>query len=178
MSRFQLNAEEYEAIKKAEKETRDKNISRRLKVLILRYEGHKVREIAELTGMRINSISQLCRRYQEQGLEEFKRNKYTSHRHVLSEEQEQEILSRFEKKAEAGQEITVMEIKAAFDEARGKESSAGYIYAVLKRHGWRKVMPRSKHPKAANKEACEASKKLNKVCRTPAKSVPQKDECD
>ncbi len=56
MSLFQLKAEEYEAIKKAEKETRDKNISRRLRILMLRYEGHKVREIAELTGMRINSI--------------------------------------------------------------------------------------------------------------------------
>ena len=178
MSRFQLNAEEYEAIKQAEKETRDKNISRRLRILMMRYEGHKVREIAELTGMRINSISQLCRRYREQGLEEFKRNKCTSHWHALPVEKEREILSRFEKRAEAGQEVTAKEIKAAFDEARGKESGNGYIYMVLKRHGWRKVMPRSRHPRAASEEACEASKKLNKACWTPAKSVPQKDEYD
>ncbi len=31
---------------------------------------------------------------------------------------------------------------------------------VLKRKGWRKVMPRSKHPKKASPEAIEASKKL------------------
>ncbi len=159
MSRFQISAEEYEAVKKAEKETGDKNISRRLRILMMRYEGHKVREIAELTGMRINSISQLCRRYREQGLEEFKRNKCTSHWYALPVEKEREILSRFEKRAEAGQEVTVMEIKAAFDEARGKDTGRGYIYMVLKRHGWRKVMPRSKHPQAASEEACEASKK-------------------
>ena len=52
--------------------------------------------------MRVNSISQLCRRYREQGLEEFKRNKYTSHRQALSAEQEEEILSKFEEAAEAG----------------------------------------------------------------------------
>ena len=142
MNRFQMNNEEYEAVKAAEKETKDKNTSRRLRILMMRYEGYKVREIAEITGMRINSISQLCRRYREQGLEEFKRNKATSHRYALPVEKEREILARFEEAAEAGQEVTAQEIKAAFDEERGKDTRRGYIYMVLKRHGWRKVMPR------------------------------------
>lgn len=161
MTRFKISEEEYGAIKAAEKETKDKRISNRLRVIMMRYEGKKVREIAEVTGMRKNSISQLCRRYREQGLEEFIRKKATSHRYALTEEKEKEILSRFEAAAEAGQEITVREIKAAFDEERGKDTGRGYIYMVLKRHGWRKVMPRSRHPKAANEEACEASKKLS-----------------
>ena len=180
MSQFQVSTEEYEAIKQAEKETKDKNISRRLRVLMLRYEGWKVREIAEMLGMRINSISQLCRRYKEQGLEEFKRNKYTSHRQALTNEQEQAILSKFEEAAEAGHEITAQEIKAEFDKVRGKDTGRGYIYMLLKRHGWRKVMPRPRHPKAASEEACEASKKLSKVCWTREKTCPrtQKAEFD
>ena len=179
MSRFQISEEEYEAIKEAEKGTNDKNVSRRLRVLMLRYEGYKVRELAKIFGMRLNSISQLCRRYREQGLEEFMRNKYTSHRRALTEEQEQEILSRFEKAAEAGKEVTALEIKAAFDEVRGKTTGRGYIYALLRRHGWRKVMPRPKHPKAASEEACEASKKLSKLCWKREKICPrtQKDAC-
>ena len=179
MSRFQISEEEYEAIKEAEKGTNDKNVSRRLRVLMLRYEGYKVRELAKIFGMRLNSISQLCRRYREQGLEEFMRNKYTSHRRALTEEQEQEILSRFEKAAEAGKGVTALEIKAAFDETRGKDTGRGYIYALLRRHGWRKVMPRPKHPKAASEEACEASKKLSKVYWKREKTCPrnQKDEC-
>lgn len=173
MSRFQISEEEYKAIKQAEKETNDKNVSRRLRVLMLRYEGQKVAKIAEMVGMRVNSISQLCRRYQEQGLEEFKRNKYTSHRQALSVEEEEKILSRFEDAAEAGQEVTAREIKAAFDEVRGKDTGRGYIYALLRRHGWRKVTPRPKHPKAANEEACEASKKLKPVCWKPEKTCSQ-----
>ena len=161
MARFKISKEEYGAIKAAEKETKDKRTSRRLHIIMMRYEGYKVREIAEVTGMRKNSISQLCRRYREQGLEEFMRNKATSHRHALTQEREKEILSRFEAAAEAGHEITVREIKAAFDEERGKDTGRGYIYTVLKRHGWRKVMPRSRHPKGASEEACEASKKLS-----------------
>jgi len=170
MSRFQINEEEYEAIKAAEEATKDKNTSRRLRVLIMRYEGEKVREISEITGMRINSISQLCRRYREQGLEEFKRNKATSHHYALTKEKEVEILKRFEEAAEAGQTVTVKEIKAAFDEERGKETGRGYIYMLLKRHGWRKVMPRSRHPKDASEEACEASKKSRLVCWKPEKT--------
>ena len=115
----------------------------------------------------------VCKRYKEQGLEELIRNKYTSHRRALTEEKEKEILGRFEKAAEAGQEVTAKEIKAAFDEVRGKNTGSGYIYMLLKRHGWRKVMPRSKHPKAANEEACEASKKLNNVCWIPEKTYSQ-----
>jgi len=91
MKRFQISEEEYKEIQQAEEETNDKNVSRRLRVLMLRYEGQKVAKIAEMVGMRMNSISQLCRRYREQGLEEFKRNKYTSHRQALSKVQEEEI---------------------------------------------------------------------------------------
>ena len=160
MSRFQINKEEYEAIKAAEKGTKDKNISRRLRVLMMRYEGKKVKEIAEITGMRINSISEMCRRYREQGLERFIAKKYGGNHRSLSEEQEREILERFEKAAKAGQVVSAQEIKRAFDEVRGKDTGRGYIYMLLERHGWRKVMPRSRHPKAANEEACEASKKL------------------
>ena len=67
------------------------------------------------------------------------------------------------------QSKAILEV-AAFDEARGKDTGSGYIYMLLKRHGWRKVMPRSKHPKAASEEACEASKKLNSVCWIPEKT--------
>ena len=178
MSRFQISEEEYEAIKQAERETKDKNVSRRLRVLMLRYEGRKVREIAEMTGMRINSISQLCRRYKEQGLEEFKRNKYTSHRRAMSVEEERAILAKFEEAAEAGQEVTAQEIKRAFDEARGKDTGRGYIHRLLDRHGWRKVMPRPRHPKAADEEACEASKKISKVCWKREKTCPRNQKAE
>jgi hypothetical protein len=100
--------------------------------------------------------------------------------HHKAAEQEEAILLKFKEEAEGGHEVTAVEIKKAFDEARGKETGRGYIYMLLKRHGWRKVMPRSKHPKAADEEACEASKKLSKRCWMPEKTCPrnQKEECD
>ena len=170
MKRFQISEAEYEAIKAAEKAAKGKKESRRLRVLMMRYEGYSASETAKILGINRSSVYLQYNRYKAEGLEEFTRNKYAGNHHALTEAQEKEILDRFEKAAEAGQEVTAKEIKAAFDEARGKDTGSGYIYMLLKRHGWRKVTPRSKHPKAASEEACEASKKLNSVCWIPEKT--------
>ena len=59
-----------------------------------------------------------------------------------------------------GHIVTAQDIKKVFDERIGKDTGRGYIYMLLKRHGWRKVMPRAKHPKKADEEVIQASKKL------------------
>ena len=165
MKRFQITEAEYEAIKAKERATKDKNVSRRLRALMLWYEGKSLKEIGEKLGVHPMSVNGMCRRYREQGLEEYARNKYTSHRRLLSEEKEAEILNQF--KGQEGKQITAREIKAALDKACGKDTGRAYVYRVLDRNGWSKKMPRSKHPKAAKEEACEASKKLKPPCRTP-----------
>ena len=135
MSRFQMSAQEREAIRTAARTTKDETVRRRLNVLLMRCDGYTVREIAERTGLQIDSIFKMCQRYREEGLESFATNKYGGNHRALSEEQERRILSRFEKAA--------AEIKAAFDQARGRETGCGYIYMLLKRHGWRRVTEKS-----------------------------------
>lgn len=175
MKRFQITEAEYKAIKAKEAETKDKNISRRLRALMLWYEKKSLKEIGEILNVHPMSVNQMCRRYREQGLEEYARNKYESHYRLLSKEQESEVLEQF--KGQEGKQITATEIKAALDEACGKETGHMYVYNVLKRHGWKKKMPRSRHPKAAGEEACEASKKLKPPCWTP-KTGSQNEMCD
>jgi len=171
MKGYKISKEEYEAIKTKEKATRDKKVSERLRILMLIYEGYGIPEIAKITRRSRSGIYSLSKRYQEQGLEEFVCNKHTSHRRILTEAEEKEILNEFEKAAEAGKEVTAQDIKKAFDKKIGRDTGRVYIYRLLKRHGWRKVMPRSKHPKAASEEACEASKKLSKAYWNAEKSA-------
>ena len=176
MKRFQITEAEYEAIKAKESATKDKNISRRLLVLMLRYEGKKVEEIAGMLKLHKESITQMCRRYKAQGLEEYARNKYESHNRLLSKEQEAEIMQRF--KPEMGKQVTAKEIKEVLDEACGKDTGHMYVYNVMKRNGWKKKMPRSRHPKAANEEACEASKKLKLAWREQSLAETQTEMSD
>ena len=157
MKRFQITEAEYEAIKAKEAGTKDKRISRRLRVLMLWYEGKSLKQIGEMLGVHPQSVNEMCRRYRQQGLEEYARNKYASHWRLLSEEAETEILNQF--KGREGKQVTAREIKAVLDKACGKDTGRAYVYRVLERNSWSKKMPRSRHPKAANEEACEASKK-------------------
>lgn len=155
-----ITAEEYAAVKEAEKATKLKRVAKRLQVILLRYEGLKDSEIGEKLGYHRKRVSQLCAEFRAVGLEKYAMHKYGGNHQSLSDAEEEAVLSEFEEKAELGQIVTVQEIKQAFDKKRGKDTGRGYIYQVLKRHGYRKVMPRSKHPNSATPEAIEASKKL------------------
>ncbi len=78
----------------------------------------------------------------------------------MSVEEEAKLLEPFRQRASQGQLVEISEIKAVYEKAVGHTIGGTQIYYVLRRHGWRKVMPRSKHPKKASDEAIEASKKL------------------
>ena len=155
-----ISAEEYKEIVAAEKATQDKQVSRKLRALMLRYEGLSNTEVGKQLRLSSVRVSQLVSEYKRNGLESFVQKKYGGNHRNMSEAKEKEILKQFRKKAEAGQVITAKEIKQAFDEELGRDTGRGYIYMLLARHGWRKVMPRSKHPKKADDETIKASKKL------------------
>ena len=160
MKRFAIEKAEYEQIVIAEKQTQDKQISRRLRILMLRYDGLSNSEIAEKVGLCSVRVSQIVSEYKKNGLSAFVQKKYGGNHRNMSESEEREILKEFEEDAAKGTVVIAREIKRAFDGKLGRDTGRGYIYMLLKRHNWRKVMPRSKHPKKANKEAIEASKKL------------------
>ena len=79
MKRFQITEAEYKAIKAKEAETKDKKVSRRLRALMLWYEGKSLKEIGAILNVHPMSVNQMCRRYREQGLGEYARKKHESH---------------------------------------------------------------------------------------------------
>lgn len=161
MKGYSINAEEYQKIEEAEKRCKDKRTSKKLTVLLIRFSGVSIAETAQRMNCSERKVARLISEYKKQGLEEFMRSKYVGGNHrSLSEAEEKEILAPFEKMAEEGHRVTAQEIKKVFDKRIGKDTGRGYIYMLLKRHGWRKVMPRAKHPKKADEEAIQASKKL------------------
>ena len=115
MKKYEITTEEYEAVVKARKATQNKRITRRLRVIELRYEGKTSKEIAEKLDMNWMYISEIVKRFKRQGLEEFARNKYTSHNRKLSYQQEEDILQECERKAEEGHITTVEEVRKALN---------------------------------------------------------------
>ena len=163
MKMIKISEHEYERIKEAAKKNKNKRVDKKLQVLIMRHENKGNEEISARTGYNVRYITTLMGQYKKQGLEEFIRIKQTSHNRNMSVEQEAKVLAKFEEEADAGHELTVNEIRQGLESELGKETSVAYAYRVLKRHGWRKVMPRPKHPKAAAKEEQDSSKKLKSI---------------
>ena len=158
---LKISESEYERIKAASKANRNKRVAKRLEVLELRYARKSNAEIAEKTGFNKLYVTTLIQTYKRQGLEEYIRIKQTSHRRNLSEEEEAKVLAQCEEEAESGKVLTAETVRRKLEEQLGRETSTNYVYRVMERNGWRKVMPRSRHPKAASQEEQDSSKKLN-----------------
>ena len=158
--RYQMGETEVEELREARKTNRNKNVERRLKSLLMRAEGKSYEEIGKACEYHPAYVSQLVSIYCNKGLSAIIENHYPGNRRNMSKAEEEELLSGYKQQAEQGQMIEVNEIKNAYEAKVGHRIGSGQIYRVLKRHGWRKVMPRSKHPKKASDEVIEASKKL------------------
>lgn len=159
--KHEITAQEKTEIEAARKSNKNKRIEKRLQVLVMRAEGKTLAEIVEVTGFHRSHINNLIAMYRKQGLSAIVDNHYAGNRRNMSFEEETALLEDFKKQAEAGQMVDIREIKAAYEEKVGHAVGGTQIYYVLKRHGWRKVMPRSKHPNKASEEVIAASKKLS-----------------
>ena len=75
-SRNQFSEEEIKAIEQARKENKDKRAEAKLKVLQLRAEGQKAKEVAAATGFHAAYVTQLVAKYRDHGLEAISGNHY------------------------------------------------------------------------------------------------------
>ncbi len=158
--KYRITTEQKQEIEHARKVNKNKRVENRLRTLALRAEGTELNEIAKITGYSRSNVNKLIATYCKEGIGAIVENHYAGNRRNMSIEEEAALLETFKQKAEQGQIIEVREIKAAYEAKVGHSIGGTQIYYVLRRHGWRKVMPRSKHPNKASEEVIEASKKL------------------
>ena len=116
-------------------------------------------ELAKVFDLSASSISHIITSFRNKGVAGIRSRKLGGNRRNLSREEEREFLKRFMEQAEAGRMLEVSEIWRAYEELMGRRVSSCAVYGLLKRNGWRKVMPRGKHPKKASAEAIESYKK-------------------
>ena len=159
---YRYSEEDLEKIVAARKRNKDKRAEKRLYALELRAKGKNAEEVSAVTGFHKAYISQLTAKYRKGGIEAISGNHYGGNRRNMSAEEEAAFLEPFQAEAEKGQIVEVSKIKAQYEEAVGHSIGGSQIYYVLERNGWRKVMPRSRHPKKAGEEVIAASKKLKK----------------
>lgn len=152
---------EAEVIKAYRERVRDKYTDRRLHAVQLIGEGKRNCDVAEQLEVDKRQVSRWVGLFLKGGIEALVPTNKGGRPPKLSYEEEEALLNTFKEKAENGQLVEVNEIKTAYEAIVGTSKSHGQIYRVLHRHGWRKIKPRSRHPKKASPEAIDASKKLS-----------------
>ena len=157
--KYKFTAEEIVAIEAARKRNKDKRVEARLKALELWAKGHEAKEVSQMTGFHAASVPALVAKYREKGLEYLSVNHYNGNRRNMSVEQEAEILAPFEEQAEQGEVIEISIIKAAYQAQVDHTIADSQIYHVLRRHGWSRIMPRSKYVKKQARGSCRPQRK-------------------
>lgn len=136
------------------------HVYKRLLALKLKaVDGMRSDEAAKIVGVCHSTVNNIVNRYQAEGMEAIVGKRHHGGNRNMSDEQEKEFLKAFVERAESGQIVEVTEIYNAYVEAIGHPATRNALYYILKKHGWRKIMPRGRHPRKASAEAVEAYKK-------------------
>ncbi len=106
-------------------------------------------EIARHCGVSKATVHAVISRYNRLGVAAIDtKGQGGRRRQYLTPEEEKQFLAPFFAQAERGEIATVGQIWCAFEQRVGHTVDDSTIYRLLHRHGWRKLMPRPRHPKA------------------------------
>lgn len=144
--------------------TKEAKLYKKLQVVYYSTLGWTNAAIAEATRYSKSRVSDLVSEYAENGIGYFTKEhrKGGNHRNLRPDE-EQEVVAGFVEQAKKGKIVKLDEMKREYDKKCGKTAGLSTFYRLLHRMDWRRVMPRGQHPKKADDEAIEASKKLKKI---------------
>src|SRR5436309_14372899 len=109
----------------------------------------KAQEIALHTGVSVSTVHRVISVYNRLGATAMETPGKGGRRHeYLTLPEEQAFLAPFFAQAARGEIATVAQIQRAYEAKIGHEVDDSTIYRLLARHGWRKLMPRPRHPQA------------------------------
>ena len=129
--------------------------TKRLQCVYLGASGLSSEKVAPIVGYRATHVRLVWKWFREGGFERLlgERRGQTRNRSHWTEREEAEFLSVFKERAEQGQIVTVKAIRKSHQALLGKPLVIGTTYNLLRRHGWRKIVPRPEHPKYRPEDA-------------------------
>ena len=141
------------------KESKDVTEFKRWQIIHLAQSKISAPKIAHTIATTAGTIRQYIHKYNHEGIKEYIPAKRGGRRFgLLSLEQEKKILTEHVSQATKGEIITTRYLKPIFEKEIGKPVSMDYLQDVMRRHGWRMIVPRPHHPQR-NQDIQEEFKK-------------------
>lgn len=123
--------------------------------------GYSPKNIANITGLsisRVNDIHSLYKKYGEEFIYCGRRGGRNNFN--LTPDEEKEFLKKYESISLDGNMITARSIHIDLENFLSKSIHKSGIYKMLKRNGWRKILPRPQNPNH-DQEAIDSFKKTS-----------------
>lgn len=145
-----LSAEAIEELAALLKQCRTSAEYRRVECIWLRATlSLSAPQIATVLGWHVSSVYDLHSRYLREGVTALQGpGRGGRHRQNLSLTQEQELLAQFDAAAAQGGLLEARAVRDAYTKLVGHPVPKSTVCRLLARHGWRKLAPRTRHPKA------------------------------
>jgi transposase len=121
---------------------------KRVQCILLGSVGSSSENISLLVGFHPQYVRVIWSEYRKKGEDFLLGERRGGRRNILLEQkEEEEFLAPFFEKAKTGGILIVSEIHRAHKKRIGKDIPLSSTYNLLHRHNWRKIAPRSSHPK-------------------------------
>jgi transposase len=131
------------------KEAKTAEQLRRVQCVLLGAQHVKAEIIAQSIGRSEDAVHRAWKRYRDEGAETFLEEKrgQTRGRAHLSLDEETAFLKPFIDTANSSGMLVATEVHTALEKKLRKTLKPSITYNMLARHGWRKIVPKSRHPK-------------------------------
>ena len=131
-------------------------------------------QIGAAIGVSKHTVYQLIRAYNKRGIAAVgKKQKGGRRRSLLSIDQEIALMEELKQMAQSGQIYSAAAIRKHVEAKVGSKVSDDYLWDLFNRHGWKKKMPRPRHPKS-DKATQRKFKKNSRNYWSPPDSVMEK----
>lgn len=125
-----------------------RNVQRWLVIWNALIEPRPAKDIGKSTGMAEQTVHNIISQYNRNGPKALETpGRGGRKKAYLNLEEERELLKSFETKALTGQVATAKDIKKEIEKKVGHAVHKSTVYRMMRRHGWRKVVPRAAHVK-------------------------------
>jgi transposase len=143
--------------------TKDLALYKRIQCVYLRINNKlSAEKIAATLGWHIAHVWKIHSYYKRLGDKMFViKNKGGRYHANMAISEEQQIIKSLEQNANAGSIVEISKIKALYEETLGRKVHKTVIYRMLKRHNWRKIVPRKIHPQNKKESIEDFKKTLN-----------------
>ena len=159
-----LSAEMVDAAREVARKTRDaRELRRAMSVVLSGVSDATLPRVGELIGRSRATVARFHAEFRAwfSGRQPKEGHWGGRRRAYLTSEEEKEFLAGFFEAASKGGILVVSEVHVALEKKLGHKVAETTIYRMLARHGWRKIVPRRRPPKA-NASAKEEFKKNSK----------------